>query len=162
MLRVGLYANAEVIAEGIAHGPAVLSAMQFGADPFNPVVAGFTENNHRGALLIGNHPFGSKLRVARMAATLAAVSRDESVAEDLRDKLRGADWQTLLEAILGVALGGGVALNGMGAHALVFSMMREEHVRANARAVEKCRFSGEEIALLRNRLLHTQTPPPAA
>jgi diketogulonate reductase-like aldo/keto reductase len=148
VLRVGLYANADVIAEGMTHGSAVLSAMQFGADPFDPVVAGFAGSNHRGALLIGNHPFGSNLRVAQVAATLAAVSRDESVAEDLRDKLRGADWQMLLEATLGVAL------NGMGTHALVFSMMREAHVRANARAVVSCRFTSEELALLRDRLLH--------
>lgn len=152
VLRVGLYANSAVIAEGMANGPATLCAMQFGANPFDPVAAGFAERNRRGALLIGNHPFGSKERVARIAVTLAAVSRDESVPEELRHKLRRADWQVLLEAIFGVVL------NTIGAHALVFSMIQTEHLHANARAVESCRFTGPELALLHERLLKAPAP----
>ena len=154
VLRAGLYANAGVIAEGMTYGPAPLGAMQFGANPFDPVVAGFNKSNHRGALLIGNHPFGSAQRVAQVEAALAAISTDESAPESLRDKLRGADWQMLLEAIIGVVL------SGMGAHALVFSMMRTDHLRANARAVENCRFTDPELALMRDRLLNSRTFSP--
>jgi aryl-alcohol dehydrogenase-like predicted oxidoreductase len=149
--RVGLYAGADVAADGLTNGPATLSAMQFGANLFDPVVAGFTERNPRGALLIGNHPFGNEQRVARVAATLAAMATDETVPEDLRHKLRDADWQVLLEAILRVVL------NCIGAHALVFSMMREDHLRANIRAVESTRFTRADLSLMHQRLLISPT-----
>ncbi len=69
VLRVGLYAQTEVIAAGMESGQETLSAMQFGADCFNPVAAGFGRNNPRGVFLIGNHPFGSEERVARIRTT---------------------------------------------------------------------------------------------
>jgi hypothetical protein len=147
VLRAGLYAGREVIAEGISNGPAILSAMQFGADPFDPFVAGDPPNNQRELLLIANHPFGGALRVARMRAALLAMSRDAALPAEFRDKLDGCNWPVLLEAILGMIL------NGTGIHALVFSMMQKEHLRANARAVACNCFSGAELALMRERLL---------
>jgi aryl-alcohol dehydrogenase-like predicted oxidoreductase len=147
LLRAGLYADAAVIAEGIANGPATLSAMQFGADPFDPLVAAFTRHNQRDLLLIANHPFGSEQRVARMKAKLVDLSGDESVTPALREKLNNVDWQVLLEVIFGVAL------KAMGAHALVFSMMRDDHLQANVRAVESNRFGTQELVLIRERWL---------
>jgi aryl-alcohol dehydrogenase-like predicted oxidoreductase len=146
VLRAGLYAGPGVIAEGMARGPATLGAMQFGADLFDPVVADIAANNARGALLIGNHPFGSPERVARIRAILAAISRDETAPVELREKLGGADGQMLLEAILGMVLSCGI-------HTLVFSMMHPDHLRANVRAVENNRFTADEVALLCRRLL---------
>ena len=151
VLRVGLYAAANVIAEGMANGPATLGAMQFGANPFDPVVAGIGKRNHRGMLLIANHPFGSKGRVEQVRVALAAMAADETVPAVLREKLSHLDWQVLLEAILGLVL------KGSGTHLLVFSMMREDHLRANARAVESSRFTSAELAMLRERLL--SSPP---
>ncbi len=147
VLRAGLYASAEVIAACIADGPAMLSAMQFGADLFDPVVAGIMEQNRRGMLLIANHPFGGEPRVARLEAALAAMSADAKVPADLREKLRGGEWQMVIEALFGMIL------TGANTHALVFSMMRPDHLRANARAIENNRFSGEDLALIRQRLL---------
>lgn len=147
VLRVGLYAEAEVIAAGIESGQATLTAMQFGADCFDPVAAGFGRQNSRGAFLIGNHPFGSRERVTRIGAALAAMSQDDTVPAELREKLRGNDWAMLLEAILGVVL------EGMGTHALVFSMMREEHLLANMRAIEDNRFTTAELEFILDRLL---------
>jgi aryl-alcohol dehydrogenase-like predicted oxidoreductase len=147
VLRVGLYAGANVVAEGMTNGPATLSAMQFGGNYFDPVVAGFGQKNSRGMFLIANHPFGGEQRVARTKAVLAAMSTDETVPAELRDKVRGADWQAVLEAILGVVLG------GTGTHVLVFSMMDQEHLRANVRAIEKSRFNSAELVLIRRRLL---------
>jgi hypothetical protein len=82
-----------------------------------------------------------------MKETLALISADEMAPRELREKLRGSDWQTLLNVIFGVIL------NGAGIHAMVLSMMREDHLRANARAVESNRFSSAELALIRKRLL---------
>jgi aryl-alcohol dehydrogenase-like predicted oxidoreductase len=53
----------------------------------------------------------------------------------------------LLDAILGVVL------QGAGIHALVFSTMREDHLRANVNAVENNRFTAQELALIRSCLL---------
>jgi aryl-alcohol dehydrogenase-like predicted oxidoreductase len=156
VLRAGLYAGAEVVAEGMANGPATLTAMQFGADYFDPVVAGLMEHDPRGVFLIANHPFGGEQRVARTRGALAAMSNDETVPVELRDKLRGGDWPGLLEAIFGVIL------SGTGIHVLVFSMMRENHLRANVRAVENSRFTVAELALIRERLLRSGPFMPGA
>jgi len=153
VLRVGLYAGVDVIAEGLVKGPEPLSAMQFGVNPFDPVVAGFRDLNRRGMLMIANHPFGGEQRVERIRAALGAMSVDETVPAELRDRLRDFDRQVVLEAILGMAL------NGTGVHALVFSMMQEGHLRANCRALESGRFTGADLALMREHML---SAPPIA
>jgi len=145
--RVGLYASAEVVAEGLANGPATLSAMQFGANLLDPVASGIARLNQRAALLVGNHPFGSPQRIAQLTATLAALSSDETVPQTLREKLHNSDFQVTLGVILGVAL------STAGLHTLVFSMMREDHLRANVRAVESTRFTASELSLIGDRLL---------
>ncbi|MGA2831623.1 MAG: aldo/keto reductase [Terracidiphilus sp.] len=152
--RVGLYADAEVIAEGIGNGPATLTAMQYGGNPFDQLVAAIPQHNRRGLFLIANHPFGGEQRVTRVQDTLEAISFDETVPAELREKLRGADWETITEAIFGATL------NGTGVHALVLSMMQEDHLRANARAVESDRFSIEDLALIRDRLLFSPATVP--
>jgi aryl-alcohol dehydrogenase-like predicted oxidoreductase len=98
-------------------------------------------------LLIANHPFGGVERLARTRETLASICADETTPVELREKLRDSNWQTLLEAIFAMIL------NGEGIHALVLSMMREDHLRANARAVASSSFSSAELALLRKRML---------
>jgi aryl-alcohol dehydrogenase-like predicted oxidoreductase len=145
--RAGLYASAEVVAEGLASGPATLNAMQFGANCFDPVATGMGRLNQRAALLVGNHPFGGQQRVAEFTATLAAMASDEGVSTALREKLRNPDWPIVLEAILGVGL------SSTGAHAMVFSMMREDHLRANLRAIEGAYFTPSELIEIGDRLL---------
>jgi aryl-alcohol dehydrogenase-like predicted oxidoreductase len=148
--RVGLYADTSVVAEGMGSGLVTLSAMQFGANPFDPVVAAIPRHNRRGMLLIGNHPFGGEQRVTLVQSTLEAISSDETTPAELRDKLRYADWETITEAIFGVIL------NSSGIHALVFSMMQENHLLANVRAVESDHFTIEDLALIREHLLCAQ------
>jgi len=152
VVRAGLYAGTEVVAECMADGPPALTAMQFGVNPFDPVAAAIPADNRRGALLIGNHPFGGEKRLAQMKSILAEMSCDETASPELREKLHGDDWQIMLEAILGVIL------NGTGVHSLVFSMIEPGHIRANARAIESNRFTGEECALMRQRLLTACDP----
>ncbi|MGD0736125.1 MAG: aldo/keto reductase [Terracidiphilus sp.] len=154
VLRVGLYAGPDVIADGMANGPATLTALQFGADFFDPLVAEFTQHNLRRLFMIANHPFGSKDRVARIKTVLAEMSVDQSVPVELREKIRGADWSLVLEAILGMVL------NAVGAHVLVFSMMRPEHQRLNANAIERNRFTSHELQLMYRRCLHSSSQAP--
>jgi aryl-alcohol dehydrogenase-like predicted oxidoreductase len=147
ILRVGLYASAEVIDAVIDSAPVVIGAAQFGADPFSDLVAGLAARNHREMLLVGNHPFGSEERMGRFAAALAAASRDETLPVELREKLQVGGEETVLEALLGIGL------KVAGLHTLVFSMMRRDHLEANMRAVENCRFAVEELKLIQERVL---------
>ena len=152
ILRVGLYGPAAVCEVGLASGPEVLQAMQFGADIFDPIAMGLAGRNRRAALMIGNHPFGSEDRMSRVAATLAAMAVDDAVPEELRDKLCGLDSERVLEALLGMNL------DGAGVDALVFSMMDERHLRRNVKAVEMCRFGRDELETMLARML-ASTPP---
>lgn len=147
VLRVGLYGAAVLCADGLTGGQSILAAMQFGANVTDPIAMQVPDYNRRGALLVGNHPFGSEDRMERVSAMLAAMAVDEAVPSHLRDKLWGLHWDGVLEAVLGISL----------AHmdALVFSMMREEHIQQNVRAVEMCRFSAGELALMQQRMLRT-------
>ena len=147
ILRVGLYAGAEVIDAAIESALPTISGAQFGADPFSPLVAGFASRNHREMLLIGNHPFSSEERMKCLTSALAAAARDDTVPSELREKLRSGGDQLVLEALLGIQL------KVSGLHALVFSMMRHDHLESNIRAVENCRFTVPELALMQKRLL---------
>jgi aryl-alcohol dehydrogenase-like predicted oxidoreductase len=140
--RAGLYASAEVVAACIANAPPVIGAMQFGANLFHPLTSAIAQNNRNGMLLIANHPFGGPERVARFRASLSAIAADESTPTQLRRKLHDSDPQAWLEALFGALL------NGSGIHSLVFSMMCQDHLRANIRAVESCRFSADELELI--------------
>jgi hypothetical protein len=147
ILRVGLYAAEDVIDAALESAPQTISAAQFGADPFSRLVAGLAARNHREMLLIGNHPFGSEGRVGRFTSALTEAARDETLSSVLREKLREGGDRLVLEALLGIAL------KAAGLHALVFSMMRRDHLEANIRAVEDCRFTVAELKLIQGRLL---------
>jgi aryl-alcohol dehydrogenase-like predicted oxidoreductase len=147
ILRVGLYAAEDVIDAALESAPQTISAAQFGADPFSRLVAGLAARNHREMLLIGNHPFGSEGRVERFTSALTEAARDETLSSVLREKLRESGDRLVLEALLGIAL------KAAGLHALVFSMMRRDHLEANIRAVEDCRFTVAELKLIQGRLL---------
>lgn len=150
VLRVGVYGRKEVIAEALMIGPAVLTVMQYGADFFDPLVAQFARDNTRGALLIGNHPFGSEQRLARLRAMLRQLAHEEDTEAELRTKLQDDSWKMLLEAIFAIAL------KESGLNAIVFSMMRDDHLRANLRALEQNRFTAAETAMIRGRLLRSE------
>jgi aryl-alcohol dehydrogenase-like predicted oxidoreductase len=147
VLRVGLYAGAEVIDAAIETAPQGISAAQYGVDPLSPLVAGFAARNHREMLLIGNHPFGSEERMGRFRSALTVAARDETVPIELREKLQEGGDQVALEALLGI----GLKISGL--HALVYSMMRHDHQEMNIRAVENCRFTMPELKLVQGRLL---------
>jgi len=147
ILHAGLYAGAGVIDASIEGAPRAISAAQFGADPFSPLVAGFAARNYCEMVLMGNHPFGSEERMERFTSALTVASQDESLRLELREKLHGGGDQMVLEALLGIQL------KVSGLHALVFSMMRRDHLEMNIKAVENCRFTVPELKLIQGRLL---------
>lgn len=143
VLRVGLYAAAEVAREALASRLPVLNSMQFGADP--GCQAPVMPSDNSPALLIGNHPFGGERRVAWLQQALATMSADPTVPVELRDKLRGASWSCVLDATFALILSKSV-------HAIVLSMMRPEHIRSNVRAVESSRFTADDLIIMQERL----------
>ena len=147
ILRAGLYADEEVIDRAMKLTPAPISAAQFGADPFSPVVAGFASRNLGEILLVGNHPFGSEERMGRFKSVLAAAAKDETVPSELREKLHGGGDQLALEALLGIQL------KVTGLHALVFSMMRGDHLEMNIRAVDSSRFTVQDLKLIQGKMM---------
>jgi diketogulonate reductase-like aldo/keto reductase len=147
VLRVGLYAGEDVIDAAFESAPLTIGVAQFEADPFSGVVSGFAARNQREMVLTGNHPFGSEERMGRFGTALDAASRDESMPSELREKLKDGGGEMVLEALLGVGL------KVAGLHAMVFSMMRREHLEANVMAVEKCRFTVAELGLIQGRVL---------
>lgn len=131
---------------------AMLRSAQFAMDPARLGFAMETRAAAQaGMLLVANHPFGGP---AGVAATRAAVERLRSAGgldADLREKLAGDVDELLPEIVLNAIL------RGTGVKAAVPAMVRVEHLRANVRAVERCRFSDAELEVLRGALLAEAT-----
>ena len=68
------------------------------------------------------------------------------ISAGLREKLDPADPQVLPELVLNSIL------NGTGVSAVIPAMMQVKHITSNVCAVEQCRFSAEELTLLRGCL----------
>jgi len=98
-----------------------------------------------GWFLVANHPFGGPAGVSECARKIAAMRDDAALPSALREKLT-QDTQLMPEVILNAILG------GTGVQAVIPAMMKLEHLAANVRAVEHCRFTLEELALLRAAL----------
>lgn len=148
--RAGLYADPNVVSEALKQGCPSLTAMELGFDPLDRTLPNLSATAEPAVLLLGNHPFGSAERVERFRVALGSLSEDQEIAGELRSKLRDPDWQVVLEATLELAFA------PQGVDALIFSMMRPEHLRANIRALENSRFSREEVSLMGRHILALQ------
>lgn len=99
---------------------------------------------------IGNHAFGGIAGVAAGKARLEALARWAETPAGLREKLRAVDDALLADVVLNaIVCGGGVEM-------VVASMLRLEHLRANVAAMERSRFSEEEIRWLRRAIAETR------
>jgi aryl-alcohol dehydrogenase-like predicted oxidoreductase len=94
-------------------------------------------------LLVANHPFGGLERVTSTGERLVELRASDDVPHELREKLDPADPQLLPELVLNCIL------RGTGISAVVPGMMQVQHIESNVRAVEHCRFTDEELELLR-------------
>jgi hypothetical protein len=65
------------------------------------------------------------------------------LSQELREKLDPADPQVLPELVLNCIL------DGTGISAVVPAMMQVRHIASNVAAVERCRFTSEELEVLR-------------
>ncbi len=145
----GISGTHDVIEQAFEHGPPVLTTAQFAMDPENFAFAAVTERTgSQRMFLVANHPFGGPDKVKRLAARIEALRDDETLPAGLREMLSPNDPQVLPEVIFGCIL------TGTGISAIVPSMMRPENLRSNVAALQNCRFTPEQLTLLRERLAH--------
>ena len=142
----GISGGQDVIAASFAQHPRPLATAQFAMNATQMHFASETEKAAcDGWFLVANHPFGGPAGVSECARKIAAMRDDAALPSALREKLT-QDTQLMPEVILNAILG------GTGVQAVIPAMMKLEHLAANVRAVEHCRFTLEELALLRAAL----------
>jgi aryl-alcohol dehydrogenase-like predicted oxidoreductase len=138
----GISGELPVISRCFAERPKVLTTAQFA---LNLATMRFAEETRRNSdlLLVGNHPFGGPSGAAAGKAAVERLRGSEGVSAELRGKLDATDGQVLPELVLNCVL------RGTGLAAVVPAMMQAGHIESNVRAVENCRFSPEELEVLR-------------
>lgn len=94
-------------------------------------------------LLVANHPYGGPMGASGGRAMVSDLHGSADLPAELREKLDPADPQVLPELVLNCIL------NGTGVSAVIPAMMQVRHITSNVRAVESCRFTAQELDLLR-------------
>jgi aryl-alcohol dehydrogenase-like predicted oxidoreductase len=141
----GISGELTVISRYFAERPKVLATAQFA---LNLATMKFAEETRRNSdlLLVGNHPFGGPSGAAAGKAAVERLRASTGVPAELREKLDPADPQVLPELVLNCVL------RGTGMAAVVPAMMQARHIKSNIAAVERCRFSVDELEMLRGLL----------
>ena len=141
--RVGVSTDDVVTLQGM---PDFLSVAQF---PY-PVLSlhGMSwDGRGKGLFVMANHPFGGAALAQQAAKTITQMATDARVDSALREKLQGDSRERLAEIVLGGVLA------DTGAHAVVTSMLHPENLRANLAAIGSERFTVEEMAVVRGRVV---------
>jgi len=142
----GISGEQAVIAASFSQRPRGLTTAQFAINAADREFAAETEQAAReGWFLVANHPFGGPVGVIQCRRRIAALRENDALPIALREKLTD-DAQLMPEVVLNTIL------NGMGVHVVIPAMMRPEHLAGNVRAIEQCRFTQEELVLLRRAM----------
>lgn len=145
MVRMaGISAELPVISGYFTERPKPLTTAQFA---LNLSLMDFVAETQRNSdlLLVANHPFGGQ--GGNAAARVDALRASEALPQSLREKLVAGDPQVLPEVVLNCIL------DGTGVTAVIPAMIQPRHIASNIAAVENCRFSSEELGLLRRSLV---------
>ena len=139
----GISAELPVISRYFAGRQKPLTTAQFA---LNLSLMDFVAETQRNSdlLLVANHPYGGP--GGNAAAQIDALRNSDTLPKSLREKLVPGDPQVLPEVVLNCIL------DGTGVSAVIPAMMQPRHIASNIAAVENCRFSSEELALLRSSL----------
>ena len=143
----GLSAEPEVVDLALKRRTQPLRAMQFPCNVFALTAAvGFAHQSGGGCVLVANHPFGGVARVRQCKQVLRTLAEKPELGATLREKLANLDDTLLADIVLNAIL------RDTGVHVVIPAMMREEHIRANVRALTNSRFDSHEIAQIRGAL----------
>jgi aryl-alcohol dehydrogenase-like predicted oxidoreductase len=144
----GISGDHAVIAETFRRQPKAMTTAQFA---LNRTSLDFVRETRKPEaqklLLVANHPFGGPAGVSSLSDSIAAMGHSATLPADLRGKLRENDPQLMPEILLNAIL------DGTGVSAVLPSMVRTASLASNVRALEDCRFSAEELELLRVELI---------
>ena len=142
----GISGDHAAIAETFRRAPAVLTTAQFAMNPANFGFAAETLAAAKRMFLVANHPFGGPAGVGALLARVQGLAGDTSLPAELHEKLARHDQRLMPEIVFGCIL------EGTGVAAIVSAMMKAENLRENVAALDGCRFSAEELGVLRRRL----------
>jgi aryl-alcohol dehydrogenase-like predicted oxidoreductase len=141
--RMGISAEPEVIEAALAANLEGLRSFQFPCNLFGLGIAERLKGCGSDVVAVANHPFGGAQRVAESKALLAALAKDEGTTQALREKLLVVDDAVLADVVLHAIT------DGTGIQVVIPSMMQVRHLRTNVAAMERSRFSSEELGWLR-------------
>ena len=141
----GISAEQPVIASYFDQRPKALQTAQFAVNLANIAFTAETLRNGD-LLLVGNHPFGGPTGAAGGKSAIATLAASAVLPASLREKLDANDPQVMPELVLNCIL------RGTGMTAVIPAMMQPRHIESNIRAVTACRFTAEELELLRKCL----------
>lgn len=142
----GVSGEYDVIAASFARKPRGLETAQFAMNAGAMSFASHTrEAAKQGWFLVANQPFAGVAGAKECRRRIERMRGDADLPSGLRAKLE-TDEQVMPEAVLNMIL------RGTGVHAAIPAMMRPEHVAANVRAIDHCRFTDEELQCLRQAL----------
>jgi aryl-alcohol dehydrogenase-like predicted oxidoreductase len=144
----GISGEHPVISEAFRRQPRMLTTAQFA---LNLNCLDFVSETRRPdaqrLLLVANHPFGGPAGVASVMERIGTIRVSPDLPSDLRVKLDPGDPQLMPEILLNLIL------QGTGVSAVLPSMIRDSSLASNVLAVEQCRFSADELELLRTELM---------
>ena len=149
----GISGEEDVIGAVFANRPPQLRTAQF---PLNILNLAFTAQTARAAesmFLVANHPFGGPEGISRCREKVL-VARHGGAAGFPAQKLDPADESLLPELVLNSIL------SETGISVVIPSMMQLKHLQSNIKAVEHCRFSPEELAIIRSALQSAASDSP--
>jgi aryl-alcohol dehydrogenase-like predicted oxidoreductase len=146
----GISGEQTVMERYFAKRPKPLATAQFALNLSSLGFAEITQQN-KDLLLVANHPYGGPAGAAGGRAMVDHLRGSQEISSELREKLDPADPQVLPELVLNSIL------NGTGVSAVIAAMMQVRHVTSNIRAVESCRFSAQELTMLRDCLVRRGT-----
>ena len=141
--RVGISAEPEVVEAAVTANLEVLRSFQFPCNLFDLSVAERLRGSAGDVVAVANHPFGGVQRVAESKALLMGLATDARTPLALREKLAVVDDAVLADVVLNAIT------DGTGIQVVIPSMMQVGHLRTNVAAMERSRFSSEELEWLR-------------
>jgi aryl-alcohol dehydrogenase-like predicted oxidoreductase len=144
--RVGISAEPEVVEVALTANLEGLRSFQFPCNLFGLGIAERLKGWGSDVVAVANHPFGGVRRVAESKALLAALAKDDGTAVELREKLLVVDDAVLADVVLNAIT------DGTGIQVVIPSMMQVGHLRTNVAAMERSRFSSEELGWLRRAM----------
>ncbi|MDQ2925603.1 MAG: aldo/keto reductase, partial [Acidobacteriota bacterium] len=141
----GIAAESDVVESVFAQRPVVLRCAQFAVNLSNIAITAQTAQQ-RDLFMVANHPFGGPTGVDGTRERIAALAASPKLSAALRKKLTSDDPQVVPEVVFNTVL------DATGISAVIPAMLQPEHIHANIRAIESCRFTSAELSEIRAAL----------